>query len=230
MRDARIALALLLLLAAPAALCQPAGGAPNAKLYCWKNKAGKTECGDKVPYEYQDAGIKEMNKQGVVTRRTESMTPEERKAHDEAQGRKQAEDQRRDEMRRKDKALLDTFTTEKEIDLKRVRDVQLIESTIETMQINLKNLNERRADTQLRIDRFAKDKRPVPQSFQEDLVHADSEKVQYEKLIAQKRNEISVLNQKYDEFKRRFSELTGGTTGNTQKSGSQTAGSEQRSR
>ncbi|HEV2095475.1 MAG TPA: hypothetical protein VGQ82_03135 [Chthoniobacterales bacterium] len=230
MRDARIALALVLLLAAPAALCQPAGSAPNAKLYCWKNKAGKTECGDKVPYEYQDAAVKEMNKQGVVTRRTESMTPEERKAHDEAQVKKQAEDQRRDEIRRKDKALLDTFTTEKEIDLKRVRDVQLIESTIETLQTNLKNMNERRADTQSRINRFVKDKRPVPQPYQEDIEHIDSEKAQYEKLIAQKRQDIILLNQKYDELKRRFTELTGGTTGNTQKSSGQTAGSEQRSR
>ena len=59
MRDARIALMVVLLLAAPAAFSQTAG-APSAKLYCWKNNAGKTECGDKVPYEYQDAGIKEI--------------------------------------------------------------------------------------------------------------------------------------------------------------------------
>lgn len=230
MRDARIALALLLLLAAPAALSQPAGGAPTAKLYCWKNKAGKTECGDKVPYEYQDAAVKEMNKQGVVTRRTESVTPEERKAHEEAQAKKQAEDQRREEIRRKDRALLDTFTTEKEIDLKRVRDVQLIEFTIETLQTNLKNMNERRADTQARINQYVKDKRPVPQTFQEEIEHLDSEKAQSGRLIAQKRKEILLLNQKYDELKRRFVDLTAGTTGNTQKSGSQTAGSEQRSR
>jgi chromosome segregation ATPase len=228
MRETRIALALLLLIAAPAAFSQPAGSA--AKLYCWKNKAGKTECGDKVPYEYQDAAIKEMNKQGVVTRRTESMTPEERKAHDEAQAKKQADDQRREETRRQDKALLETFTTEKEIDLKRVRDVQLIEATIETLQTNLKSMNERRADTQSRINQYLKDKRPVPQPFQEDIARVDSDKAQTEKMIAQKRQEIILLNQKYDELKRHFVELTGGTTGSTRKSGSQTAGGEQKSR
>jgi chromosome segregation ATPase len=230
MRDARIALALLMLLAAPAALSQPAGGAPTAKLFCWKNKAGKTECGDKVPYEYQDAAVKELNKQGVVTRQTESVTPEQRKAQEEAQAKKQVEDQRREDMRRKDKALLDTFTTEKEIDLKRVRDVQLIESTIETLQTNLKNMIERRADTQSRINQYVKEKRPVPQPFQDEIEHLDSEKAQSEKLIAQKRNEIILLNQKYDELKKRFAELTAGTTGSTRKSGSQTAGSEQKSR
>ena len=230
MRDARIALALLLLLAAPAALSQPAGSAPTAKLYCWKNKTGKTECGDKVPYEYQDAAIKEQNKQGVVTGHTESETPEERKAREEALARKQVEDQRREEIRRKDKALLDTFTNLKEIDLKRVRDVQLIESTIETLQTNLKNMDERRTDTQSRINQYVKDKRPVPQPFQEEIEHLDSEKAQSERLIARKRNEIILLNQKYDELKRRFTDLTTGTTGNTQKSGSKTAGSEQKSR
>ena len=51
----------------------------SAKMYCWKNKAGKAECGDKVPYEDQDSAISELNKQGVVITRSESLTPEERK-------------------------------------------------------------------------------------------------------------------------------------------------------
>ena len=51
----------------------------NAKMYCWKNKAGKTECGDKVPYENQASAIRELNKQGVVTTRSAALTPEERK-------------------------------------------------------------------------------------------------------------------------------------------------------
>lgn len=229
MRNARVALALALIFSAPAALAQ-AGATPTAKLYCWKNKAGKTECGDKVPYEYQDATVKEMNKQGVVTGRTESVSPEERKSREEALAKKQIEDQRREDLRRKDKALLDTFTNVKEIDLKRVRDVQLIESNIDTLQSNLRNMDDRRADTQSRIDQFLKGKRPVPPAFQEDIERVDTEKAQTERLIEQKRNEIVLLNQRYDELKKRFAELTAGSAGNNQKSGGQAAVNEQKSR
>ena len=213
MRDAFIALVALALLASPCALAQPAGTAPPAtKLYCWKNKAGKTECGDKVPYEYQDAAIKEMNKQGVVTGRTEALTPEERKAREEVLAKKKAEDQRREGQRRKDKALLDTFSNEQEIDLKRTRDVQLVESNIETLQGNLKNMAERQIDARARSEQYKKDNRPVPQPILDDIERLNSERAQTERQIALKRREIAALNQRYDELKKRFAELTGVTS------------------
>ena len=146
-----------------------------------------------MPYEYQDAAIRKYNRAWL---RAAPVDDPEEQAHDEAQAKKQADDQRREETRRQDKALLETFSTEKEIDLKRVRDVQLIEATIETLQTNLKSMNERRADTQSRINQYLKDKRPVPRPFQDDIARVDSDKAQTEKLIAQKRQEIVLLNQK----------------------------------
>ena len=185
--------------------------AQSGKLFCWKNKAGKTECGDKIPYEYQDAGVKEMNQQGVVTKRTESVSPEERKAREAAEEKRLAEKQKQDEQRRKDKALLDTFSNEKEIDLKRTRDVQLVEANIETLQSNLKNMGERQIDARARADAFAKEKRPVPPAIQDELerIKRDSERTGQQ--IAQKRKDITALNQRYDEMKKRFAELTGTT-------------------
>ncbi|MBI4192613.1 MAG: hypothetical protein HY525_19015 [Betaproteobacteria bacterium] len=209
MRDAFIALVALALLASPCALAQPGGAAPATKLYCWKNKAGKTECGDKVPYEYQDAAIKELSRQGVVTSRTEALTPEERKAREEALAKKKAENQRREQQRRKDKALLDTFSNEQEIDLKRNRDIQLVESTIETLQTNVKNMNERQLDARARAAQYVKDKRPVPQPIQDDIDRIEVERAQTERQIALKRSEIVSLNQRYDELKKRFAVLTG---------------------
>jgi len=47
------------------------------------------------------------------------------------------------------------------------------------------------------------------------LEQVKTEKRRYDIVIAQKRQEIILLNQKYDELKRHFVELTGGTTGST---------------
>ena len=210
MRNVQTALIIMLAVVLPAAgtaYAQSSQG--SGKMYCWKNKTGKTECGDKVPYEYQDAAIRELNKQGVVTSRTESSTPEERKAREVAEEKRRVEAAQKEDQRRKDKALLDTFSNEKEIDLKRVRDVQLLESNIDTLQSNLKNMIERQTDARTRADQYAKDKRPVPQPIQDEIDRVNSEKADTERQIAQKRKDIVELNQRYDGLKKRYAELTG---------------------
>lgn len=202
----------LMVLSAMLAAASPASAQSQSqssgKMYCWKNKAGKTECGDKVPYEYQDAAIKEMNRQGVVTSRTEALTPEERKAREAAEEKRRAEEERKEAQRRKDRALMDTFSNEKEIDLKRRRDVQLIETTIELLQGNLKNMIERQNDSRARSEQYKKNNRPVPQPILDDIERTNTERARTERQIALKRKEIAALNQRYDELKKRFAELT----------------------
>ena len=213
---------MLIALMVALAVMLPAGGSAYAqsksgKMYCWKNKAGKTECGDSVPYEYQDAAIREMNRQGVVTSRSEAMSPEERKSREAAEEKRRVEAVQREAQRRQDKALLDTFSNEKEIDLKRARDVQLLESNIETLQGNLKNNGERLADARARTEQLTKDKRPVPPSIQEDIERLNADRAQTERQIALKRKEIIALHQHYDGLKKRYAELAAATAGSNPK-------------
>ena len=183
----------------------------TGKIVCWKDKAGKTiGCGDKVPPEYQDNAIRELNKRGVTVNASEpAPTPEQKKAAQAEAERKAAENQVAAEQKRRDKALLDTFTTVKEIDLKRNRDIQLIESNIEAQQTNLKNANDRQADARNRIEQYKKENKPAPVPIQDELERSEAAKVKIQAQIAQKRKEIVDLNQQYDDMKKRFAELTG---------------------
>jgi chromosome segregation ATPase len=185
----------------------PAGG---GKIVCWKDKAGKTlGCGDKVPPEYQDNATRELNKRGVTVNASEpALTPEQKKALQAEADRKAAENHVAAEQKRRDKALLDTFTTAKEIDLKRNRDIQLIESNIEAQQTNLKNANDRQADARTRIEQYKKENKPAPAPIQEELERSEAAKVKIQAQIAQKKKEIVDLNQQYDDMKKRFVELT----------------------
>ncbi len=186
-------------------------GQTGGRIVCWKDKAGKTVgCGDKVPPEYQDNATKQLNQRGVTVNQSEpALTPDQKKALQEEADRKAADKLHAAELKRKDKALLDTFTTVKEIDLKRNRDIQLIESNIEAQQTNLKNANDRQADARNRSEQFKKENKPVPAPIQEEYDRAEGNKVKIQAQIAQKRKEIADLNQQYDEMKKRFSELTG---------------------
>ena len=197
----------------------------SGKIICWKDKSGKVVgCGDKVPPEFQDSATKELSQRGVTIKQSDApLTAEQRRAQQAEAERKQAETQKREAQRRHDTAILDTFTTEKEIDLKRARDVRQLESTIETLQTNLKNANDRQAQGRARIEQSKKSKKPVPPAVQEEFDRSEGEKAKIENQIAQKRKEIAAVNQKYDEIKKRFAELTGGAAGSSAKPAPQPA-------
>jgi hypothetical protein len=206
----RAVLLIALLFATGVAQAQSKGG---GKIICWKDKSGKVVgCGDTVPPEYQDSATKELNQRGVTIRQSDvPLTAEQRKAQQAEAERKQTEAQKREEQRRSDKAILDTFTTEKEIDLKRARDLQQIESTIETLQTNLRNASDRQAEGGARIEQSRKNQKAVPKAVQDEFDRSESDKAKIESQIAQKHKDIAALNQRYDEIKKRFAELTGGT-------------------
>jgi hypothetical protein len=208
MRNLRVLTLLGLFVATGAVNAQ----APGGKIVCWKDKAGKTVgCGDKVPPEYQDNATKQLNQRGVTVNQSEpALTAEQKKALQAEADRKAAENVLAAEQKRRDKALLDTFSSVNEIDLKRKRDTTLIESNIEAQQTNLKNANDRQADARTRMESFKKENKPVPAPIQEEYDRAEASKVKIQSQIAQKRKEITDLNQQYDEMKKRYAELTGG--------------------
>lgn len=212
--------ALLLATGVEQALSQGSG-----KIICWKDKSGKVVgCGDRVPPEYQDGATKELNRRGITIRQSDpSLTAEQRRVQQAEDERKQAEAQKMEERRRQDNAILATFATEKEIDLKRARDVQQLQSSIDTLQTNLGHANDRQAEKRARIEQFRTNNKPVPPAVQEEFDRSERENEKLESQIAQRRKDIAALNQRYDEIKKRFVELTGGTSGSNAKSAPQPA-------
>jgi predicted nuclease with TOPRIM domain len=89
--------------------------------------------------------------------------------------------------------------------------VQLIESNIETLQTNLKNADERQADARARIAQYKKRNAAVPPTVQDEFDRSEGEKIKIQNQIVQKRTDITALNQRYEELKRRFIELKSGS-------------------
>ena len=206
---ASLTMALLLALSSSMAAEVPKG--PATGIVCWKDKAGKTVgCGDKVPPEYQDNAQQELNKRGMTVKQTDAaLTPEQSRAQAAEIERKKADEQKRLDEKRRDRALLDSFTTEKEIDLKRSRDIQQIEVNIAAQQTNLKNTTDRLNEIKNKIEQIKKQNKPVPEALQEDATRFETEKSKIQTQILQKRKEIVERNQEYDDMKKRFLELKG---------------------
>ena len=181
----------------------------SGSIVCWKDKSGKTiGCGDKVPFEYQDNASRELNKRGMTVKQTDAaLTPEQRQAQVAEAQRKKLLEQKLEEERRRDRALLDSFTTEKEIDLKRSRDIQQIEINIAAQQTNLKNVTDRQAELKTRIDTITRAQKPVPPQLQEDVERLAREKTKTQTQILDKRKEIVERNVEYEAMKTRFIQL-----------------------
>jgi hypothetical protein len=183
----------------------------TGSIVCWKDKSGKViGCGDKVPPEYQDNASKVINQRGVTVDQTNpTLTAEQKQAQAAEAEQKKIDAQKRDIEKRRDRALLDSFTNEKEIDLKRTRDIQQIEVNIAAQQTNLKNVTDRQSEVRTKIERLKKENKPVAAPMQEDFDFMEGEKQKIQKQILQKRKEIVDRNAEYDAMKKRFIELKG---------------------
>jgi chromosome segregation ATPase len=201
--------ACLIALCTGSALAQQKGG---TGLVCWKDKSGKTVgCGDKVPPEYQDNASQELNKRGMtVNQKDAALTPEQKAAQQAAAEQKKNEAMKQDEQARRDRVLLDSFTNDKEIDLKRNRDIQQVEVNISAQQSNIKTMTDRMNDTRAKIDALKKENKPVPPPMQQDYDKLAGDIAKLQEHIAQKRKEIADKNVEYDAMKKRFIELKSG--------------------
>ena len=213
MRDIRANYLAAAVMAALLGLGGTANDAAAQKIVCWKDKSGKTVgCGDKVPPEYQDNATQELDRRGVTRKTTESVEEEAKRRVKEKENEKaKAEaDKKAAEQRRLDSALVNTYSNEKEIDLRRDRDLATIDGQIAQLKVMQKNATDRQKEVKGRIDANKKDGRPPSDAQKEDLARAESDQSKTEQSIASKEKEKDDKRKYYADMKARFIELKGG--------------------
>ena len=184
--------------------------AQSGKIVCWKDSSGKViGCGDKLPPEYQGSATKELDSRGVTRRQTESVEEAtQRRQREQEAARVRAEEDRKSLVqKRQDTALLETYSNEKEIDVKRDRDLQVLHLQIEQMTMALKNTSQRYNEARGRADTVEKNKKPLPPTLKEELERLSTEKERFEQSIAAKNREKEELRVRYAEYRKRYTEL-----------------------
>lgn len=201
-----IAAAALFAAAATVAWAQGTGG---AKIYCWKNAKGQTECGDRAPADPK-GDVRELSKRGItVETKPPPPTAEQRKAQEEEAARRKVEQEQLAQRKRTDQIMLDTYGSADEIELKRKREVGLLESRITSLEANIRNANDRQTDVQRRMDELNRNKKPVPQAMTDELAHIGQERVQHYNQIAKYKQEIAAVNKDLAAQIARYRELKG---------------------
>lgn len=195
-----------------AAALLSAATAEAQKIVCWKDKNGKVVgCGDRVPPEFQQNESKTLDSRGLTV---QTKVSAEEAARQKAEAERKAalkleEDRRIAEQRRQDSALMNTYTSEKEIDQRRDRELQVVDLQIQQLSASLKGAIEAQAKAQKRHDDAAKGGKPSP-ALVDELNRANDEKKRIESRVAEKQKDKTEITARYAQQKARYLELKGG--------------------
>jgi hypothetical protein len=180
--------------------------AAHAATYKWVDDQGVVHYTDKMPPEAINKGSVELSKEGVPIRKNDpALTPEQRRARETDEERARQTARAREETQRKDRALLQSYTTESEIDLSKKRALGTIDAQIQSAQAYVVTLNKRKEETQGRV--AALNGKPTPPELEREVVSVNEELDKQAELIAAKRKEAATVTARYDADKQRWREL-----------------------
>ena len=181
----------------------------TAKLYKWVDDKGTTHYGETIPPEYANKDRAELNKSGRLIKKIEVPTPAERKAQEQADAKKRADEKAAVEKKRRDMTLTSTYSNVKEIDLARNRSLQQVNARINNHNSQLKLANDNLLGLQKESEGYTRANKQIPASLQEDLqesqARVDKLRQNLEKSLAEK----AAVEARYDADKVRYQELTG---------------------
>jgi hypothetical protein len=184
----------------------------QAQSYRCVGKDGKKYYGSQVPTECIGQPVEMLNAQGMVMRRFDaaaSAAEREKKAGEEEE-RKKREAISKEEGRR-NRALLATYTSDKDIETARARALKDNEGAVADIEKRIAGMKQKRTGLQKEIDTAKKDGK-APGKVADDLRNMDFDIKTQEELLGTKKKEAAAINARYDEDKKRYGELTKGST------------------
>ena len=184
--------------------------AAEAQSFRCVGKDGKKYYGQSIPPACLGMPVEELNAQGIVTKRFDaaaSAAEREKKAADE-EVRKKREIVTKEEGRR-NRALLATYTDEKDIESSRGRALQGNEAAVKDIQRRIDALRKRQEELKKELEFFQGKNKP-PAKLSDDIRNIDFDVKTQEDLMAAKKKEVSLINSRYDDDKKRYTELTKG--------------------
>jgi hypothetical protein len=188
-----------------------APAAAQQRMYKCVDAKGKVYYTQVPPPECLGRDTQELSKSGTLIRRdpaTIPLSPAQEQAR-EAERKKKIDDEGRSkEDRRKNLALLNTYSSEKDIEEARTRALTEAQTAIEDTEKSIAGAQKRRQELEAEREFYVK--KPMPFKLRQEIANNEIEITNQTVLLDAKKKEISTINAKYDEDKRRYVELTSG--------------------
>ncbi len=196
----RLGLAALIL-----ALANPAVA---GRYKCWTNDEGVRECGQSVPPEYSQQRIEILNDQGVVIDVEEpAKTPEQLEAEKRAADQRRLEKQQEAEQQRRDRILLNTFTTERDLKLYYQDKTAALQSLIDLTRASNEALREKLVDLQKQAANQERRGKELSEDLLDRMEQVKRRIANNKIFMAEKAQELDSLQKQFEAELARFRKL-----------------------
>ena len=177
-------------------------GADAATLKKWVDKDGVTHYGDVIPPEYAGRPSVEMEKGREVKKKPVTAPTAAPKPAEETP--------EQIEQKRRDQALLGTYTTEDEIDLALKRNLQQVDTRLKNLQLQMSSLQEdiaRNAKEKAAMEQAGK---PVDKALLDEIAQTNARMAKLQEEQVKVQAESEAIKARFAADKQRFHELTSG--------------------
>lgn len=150
----------------------------QAKMYKWVDDEGNMHFGDRIPAQYLVKEHQELNERGITMKHKKAaLTPEEKEDAKRLEKEQKEAEVVAESQRRRDRVLLDTYTTERDLILARDSRLDAVDSQIQLAESIIKDSNAKIVSMEAQVTQLKASSRGVP----EGLFHRiDNEKQQVE--------------------------------------------------
>ncbi|HSA68628.1 MAG TPA: hypothetical protein VLF65_03395 [Burkholderiales bacterium] len=199
--------------AAAVLLASLAAHAQQKEQYTYRctGKDGKKYYGQTIPQSCLGQPLELINKQGIVVKRIDPEGDEKARLAKEAAAEKKRElEAAQKESMRRNRALLATYTSEKDIEESRKRDLATHQRSVQEVESRIAEIKKRQSQHQKELAAFDEPgKGPPPARLKEEITNAEIDLKAQQSLLDAKKKEAATINARYDEDRRRYREAIG---------------------
>jgi hypothetical protein len=189
----------------------------QVRSYRCVTKAGRKYYGSTIPPQCNGELVEALSAQGTLLFRIEPpLTPEQRAAKQaEEQKAEEAEAAKRDAQKaaevqaRRDRALVQTYTNEDDIERVRQRALAGNREAAAQVEARIAQLKNRQGHLAKEAANY-KNPDDAPAKLRQDIKAVNYDLSLQEQLLASRKREAAEINARYDEEKRKYHELTAG--------------------
>lgn len=180
----------------------------HGKMFKWVDEEGQMHFGDKIPPQYLVKEHEELNESGVVTKRQKAAKTAAEKAEDRRLEKKKKEEALVEKKKQqRDRVLLDTYTTERDLIVARDSRLEAVGSQIQLAETIISDSNKNIDSLEKQVVQIKASNREVPADVYQRI---DSEKQQVavqSKVMASHKKRHEDITTQFNDYIERFKVL-----------------------
>jgi hypothetical protein len=182
--------------------------AAQATTYKWVDDKGQMHFGDSIPPKYQRKAHYELNDSGIVIeRRAAQKTAEERREERMLVRERAMVLKLKKEKRQRDRVLLDTYTTERDLILARDARLDAVRAQIQLAESIVRDSNKKIASLEVRVAEIKESNREVPTNLYRDIENHQQQIALYNVVKASHEKRQNTVSMQFNNYIERFRAL-----------------------